>query len=574
MFSKKGLIVLGILVLALGLLIACAKAEEKVEPTPTAAKTPAAAVGKPVYGGVLPTYTSADPPMFDGFETLSYLTQPVLSAIYDKLVGISSGVPRYQEYLVPELAESWEVTETTYVFHLKKGVKFSSEPPVNGREVVAEDVKWTYEQYAKSVYKKFMVEQVAQIECPDKYTVKFTMKEPFTPFEWYTASSYMVIYPREIKDTYGDMKRWEYHKGCGTGPWCLAEYVPSVRLVYNKNPNYHQKDVNGNPIPYLDSVRVPIIPDTSTRIAALRSAQIYSYGPPQEEVNSIASTNPDLCYREDLPLGLSQIWMRTDKPPFNDVKVRQAVALAIDHDGMIASLFGGKGEKFTMLPGRWRAYRLDWDKLGEGSTYMTHDVTLAKKLLAEAGYPAGFDTLLNVTTVYGETHVNTYELIHDYLNQVGIRVKINVMEYGAFLANVYSGSNYEGMGYGPHGESGDPDMYLYDMLYPGASRNQSHVDDPWLSEMVVKQRQELDPVKRVALIQEIQRYCAVQNYYVYRPAGYGYTFWQPWVHNIWNAYLGYDNGHDWMMMWVDRDNPRCAIGPGLATSRGGDLVGK
>ena len=171
----------------------------------------------------------------------------------------------------PHLAERWEaLDDTTYVFHLRHGVKWHNKPPVNGRELVADDVKFTFERFLseKGNADRHLLEAVDRIEVVDRYTVKFVLKEPYV---WLvevlaTPRSMWIIAPEVVKQ-FGDLKKPE--STIGTGPFLLERYEPNVKTVFTRNPDYFLKDQ-----PYVDGVEWLVLEDESTGLAMYRTGQI------------------------------------------------------------------------------------------------------------------------------------------------------------------------------------------------------------------------------------------------------------------------------------------------------------
>ncbi len=199
-----------------------------------------------------------------------------LSFTHSRLVKVKAGtavVPGTQP-LEPDLAESWsQPNDRTYVFRLRKGVRWHPKPPVNGRELTADDVKYTYDRFlqVKGNPNRSTLGHVEKIDVLDRYTVKFTLAEPFGWFLDYLANTVMWIVPREAVEQFGDLRRAE---ACiGTGPWMLQRYEPNTRLTFVRNKEYF---VSG--LPYADGVEVTVDEDPSSRLASWLSGR-YDFAP-------------------------------------------------------------------------------------------------------------------------------------------------------------------------------------------------------------------------------------------------------------------------------------------------------
>jgi peptide/nickel transport system substrate-binding protein len=451
----------------------------------------------------------------------------------------------------PDLAESWEVSADglTYTFHLRKGVKWQDKPPVNGREVVASDVKFTFDRLfkvAKTLY-GYQLGDLKSVEAPDNYTLKFTLGSVYAPFLTHLGNFWGVILPPECEEKIvGGFDKVEAI--IGTGPFMLDSYQPNVAAVFKRNPTYFR-----SPLPYLDEVRETIVADKSTREAAMRAGNLDILGVDATSLQSLQKTNPELqlLTREGTLQGWA-IAMRSDKPPFNDVRVRQAVALAIDRQTWVKSLQLGLGLVDNgPIPAGMKVWKLPTDQLGEGAKYFRYDPQEAKRLLAEAGYPNGFET--TYTTHSPATYGDATDLIADYLSKVGIKVTIKVMDYPAWLASVAAGfgTTYEGMTISTQWTILDPDLTIWGFYYPGQATNISCTNDPKLNAMMEEQRRLMDYKERKKVVDDIQRYLSVQNYCISAPYPWSLILVQPWVRDYYPKVWG-DRGRIWELIWLDK----------------------
>src|SRR5437762_13264292 len=208
----------------------------------------------PKRGGTLALRTW-DPPHFDPFQTISYKTHIALSFTHSRLLRHKAG-PSVVPGAFPiegDLAESWtQPNEMTYVFKLRKGVRWQAKPPVNGRELTADDIVFSVNHFltVKGNANAYMLKSVDKVEATDKYTVKFTLKEPFVWFLDMLANPLAVaIVAREVVEKHGDLKKHE--AVVGTGLWMLDVYVPNVGLSFVRNPGYVLAG-----LPYIDRVEM------------------------------------------------------------------------------------------------------------------------------------------------------------------------------------------------------------------------------------------------------------------------------------------------------------------------------
>jgi peptide/nickel transport system substrate-binding protein len=511
----------------------------------------------PKRGGTLAIRTW-DPPNFDPFQTISYKTHIALSFTHSRLLKHKAG-PSVAPGTFPlegDLAESWtQPNETTYVFKLRKGVRWHNKPPVNGRELTADDVVFSVNHFltVKGNANAYMLKAVDKVEAPDKYTVKFTLKEPFVWLLDMLSNPHAVaIVAKEVLDKHGDFKKHE--TVIGTGPWMLDSYRPNVGLTYVRNPTYFLPG-----LPYIDRIEATVDEDNASRMAAFLSGK-YDLG--WEFVGSIARVDwvqikgtlaqrrPNLKTVEFPSPVMNHISMRTDQKPFSDVRVRRAMSLAIDRKAIIDSAYEGVGVLNPPVAAALKEWAIPFDKLGEGARYYKYDPAEAKRLLAAAGYPNGFPGTMCFTTYGTPVLVDIMQLVQKDLKAVGIDVKIDQKEYGAYIATCFYGK-FESMTFGPQTGFLEPDNFLFGQYYPEELKNQSHINDPVVADMLVRQRRTLDPAKRREIIYDIQRHLAQQQYYVQMPSTVFVAVWEGALKNY-APNMGYDYGGRLMAAWLDR----------------------
>jgi peptide/nickel transport system substrate-binding protein len=474
-----------------------------------------------------------DAPHFDPHLTSNVRTQTTLSFVYSKLVRykVGAGIPSGTFLIEPDLAERWEAPDdTTYVFHLRTGVKWHNKPPVNGRELVAEDVQFTFDRFLAEQANplRYMLEPVDRVEVVDRYTVKFVLKEPYVwLLDVLATSKAMWIIAREVAEKFGDLKKPE--SAIGTGPFLLEHYEPNVKTVFRRHPEYFLQD-----LPWVDGVEWLVINDPSTALAMYRTGQL-DLGPQpnwsvrQHDLEALKQSHPQVRYQDFLLPNSWRISMRTDQPPFNDVRVRRAISQAIDRQALIEAVWV-RGEPTGAVPRGLTEWSLPVDQLGARAKYYQYDSKEAKRLLAEAGFPTRLKTPLHATGGYGPDFLDLVQLVQRSLKDVGIVAELKLQEYGAFIATTGSGK-FEGMAIGAYAPGWEPDSILYGSYAPDSLRNTSHVNDPTLTAMLKEQRRTQDLTTRKQLIFDIQRYEAEQQYYVYLGCPTQAGAYQPYIKN-------------------------------------------
>ncbi len=509
---------------------------------------------QPKRGGVV-RIAEREAPTLDPHLSISFLTHSHVSLVYSQLVRFPNGPEQKHPAdfsILPDLAEKWEYkTPTTLVFTLRKGVKFHNKPPVNGREVTAADVKYSLERFmAKSGFRA-RLEPVQSIDAVDRHTVRITLKEPFAPLLNHLASpSFTAILPREAEDKFKDFNHPD--AVIGTGPFVLKSYDRGVRLVFERNPDYHMKG-----LPYLDGAVIEITPDSAARLSLLRAGKVdfnHMWGwASVEEGKSLQKTNPELSITPIQVIAQGMLYFRTDQAPFNDVRVRRAISLAIDRKAWNDALLFGEGCVDTgPVPCAMKEWKLEASKMdaAKAKYLVGYDPTEAKKLLAEAGQPRGFTTPAFHWPGYAPPWRSYYDLAADNLAKIGITVELKPEEYGKYISTTYLGK-FEKMAIGPVTPYTEVDDFLYGHFFPEQPENRSRVTDAELSKLLVAQRRELDPKKRKEIVDEIQRYVADKAYYVYLPSQPQYITHQPSVKGF-KHHDGYGLGLRLMYTWIDR----------------------
>jgi len=511
-----------------------------------------AEAGTPKRGGILHA-RGWDPPHFDPHLTRAFMTHTALSFVYNKLLRHKVGpdvVPG--TFIVePDLAERWEAPDdTTYIFHLRQGVKWHNKPPVNGRELVAEDVKFSFDRFltVPGNPERQLLEAVDRVEVVDRYTVKFLLKEPFVWLLDILANAMCTwIVAPEVGEKYGDFKKVE--TAIGTGPFLLESYEPNVKTIFKRNPDYFRQG-----LPYIDGVEWLVVQDESTGLAMYRTGQLDT-GPGgnwsvrQEDLEALKKSHPQLHYQDMLAINSTTIWMRNDQPPFNDVRVRRAISQAIDRQALIEAVYL-RGEPSPAIGRGLAQWSLPIDQLGAGAKYYQYNPKEAKRLLAEAGFAKGLKTPLTVSSGYGRDLIEATQLVQRYLKDVGMEVELKIQEYGAYQATTGQGK-FDGMAMGPFAVAWEGDSALYGPYMPDQPRNRGHVNDPKLTAMVQEQRRTQDPEARKQILVDFQRYAAEQQYYVYLFSVMITSSWQPYLKNFAHN-LTFDYGSRVAEMWLDR----------------------
>jgi peptide/nickel transport system substrate-binding protein len=398
-----------------------------------------------------------------------------------------------------------------------------------------------------------MLKSVERVEAPDRYTVRITLKEPFAWFLDMLASPVAIpIIAREVVEKFGDLKKAE--AVIGTGPWMLEGFKPNTGFTLVRHPAYFLAG-----LPLIDRIEVSVDEDNASRLAAFMSGKYdIGYGSAAgidrvdwvQIKDTLKQKRPHLQTVEFPSNVLNHISMRTDQKAFGDARVRQAMSLAIDRQAVIESGFEGAGIINPPVPAALRDWSIPMSQIGEGARYYKHDPAEAKRLLAAAGYPTGFPAQVCFTTYGSSVLVDIAQLVLKQLKDVGIDAKLDTKEYGAYIATCFNG-NFPSMAFGPQTPFLEPDSFLFAQYYPGEPKNQSHINDPVVADMLVRQRRTVDLTKRREVVYEIQRYLAKQQYYVQIPSAVLVSVWEGAVKNY-GPNIGYDIGGRLTAAWLDR----------------------
>jgi peptide/nickel transport system substrate-binding protein len=540
--SRRDLLKLG------GAAVAVGSGLPLLDPKPAAAQTPK-------RGGTFRIRLHVNPVHFDPQQTLAFPTMVAMSFTHSRLVKVKAGpsVKSGTAPIEPDLAESWsQPSDTTYLFKLRRGVRWHPKPPVNGRELTAEDVKYTYERFLLPANpNRGLLEQIDKIEAVDKHTVKFTLKEPFAWFLEALASTSTWIIAKEAVEQFGDLKKPE---GCiGTGPWMLERYEPSVRLIWVRNPNYF---IPG--LPYVDGVDMTLETDPSTALAGWLAGK-FDFAPEygmvvrRSDLDVVKPRKPGLQMQDHLVVFGGIWWFKLEQDPFKDVRVRRALAVATNWKEVLEtnSWSQGHGVPNPAVPAALKEWSIPIDQLPpEGRRLYDFDPGEAKRLLAQAGLPSGFKTTLETTGGYGPDYLDAVQVGLSNWKKAGIEAELKLKEYGAFISSTIFG-RFEKMGSGLFGAWADPDGYLYRYFVPGQPLNASGVNDPKLTEMIKLQRRTFNAAKRREIIYDIQRYVSQHVYVIYGPSVMPVVAWESYVKNF-GPNIGHDYGGRLMAAWLDR----------------------
>lgn len=381
---------------------------------------------------VLKYATESEPIGLDPHTITAAASIRIFKQIYNTLIDVDDNMN-----FIPELAEDWDQPdELTYIFKLRKGVKFH-----NGREMVAEDVKYSFERVLDpevAAIGKSYYDMIDTIEIVDDYTIKFRLTEPFAPFLTNLTSLYGAIVPKEVVEENGSLMQ----VACGTGPFKLKEWIPDNKIILEKNSDYFEEG-----LPKLDGVEYYVMTDESSRIAAIRTGKVDLIKLPASGV-SLLEGNTDVVIKPYQSNEYSYLGFNLDLDKFKDVGVRQAISYAVNRQEIIDLAYNGEASVsgfVTPAMGRWAIDYANEDLYQQ-------NIEKAKQLMADAGYPDGFETKISVG-LYDDIRA-TGEILQKQLERIGIKASIENLESGQYVDS-WSNKTHEMMA-GRNGAGTDP----------------------------------------------------------------------------------------------------------------------
>jgi peptide/nickel transport system substrate-binding protein len=407
----------------------------------------------------------------------------------------------------PALAESYEVNEdaTSYIFKLRQGVLFH-----NGQEMTAKDVKYSFDTAPKppppGIEVAFLA-NVAGVEVVDDYTVTITMSKPDPTLPGVIAwVRYTPIVPEGIFDQINVLS-----EGIGTGPYRLVEFVSNDRVVYTCNEDYWKPGV-----PCIRDVTLKVLPDEQSRVAALRSGEIDG-ATLSADVARTLENDETLQILEGLTSAPRVIQFNTiEDVPWRDVRVRQAINLAIDRQEIIDKVYGGRAQLTGAIPPGYGDWPLPEERLQE---LYTPNVEQAMALMQEAGLESGFDVTLEAIAAPRD-YTQIAEIVREQLRPLNINVTVEPLEIGTFAEHNGAGTfQWQSTG---RGMRGDPSGYVVDFR-TGTPLNLLWFGDGWSNEEIDRLYDEAlataDVAERMADYQRIQEIIAedVPNLYTVQP---------------------------------------------------------
>ncbi len=445
---------------------------------------------RPQPGGTLRVGITQEILNLDPHVATAFSSFQVLDLVYEGLLRLDPRTLR----LEPNLAESWSVSADglTYVFRLRRDATFH-----DGSQVDATDVKYTFDRILEPATRSpqaSFLEPVREVTVVDPFTVRIMLKRPYAPFLALLAGAGRGIVPVNFEDKVGDPRT----RTLGSGPYRLDRFSTSaVRLV--KHDRYWRRDAAGNRLPYADAVEYRVIPDPATLRAAVRAGEvelIVGFGVDVTAARTLVGV-PGLRVQSAPDLAYSLLGINHERPPFNDVRVRQALSLAVDRGALAQVVYSGRAVPAGPIPPTLEA----WQPVAPGRLpHYTPDRARARQLIQQAGHSRVSFRILPIPTV--PEAVQMAQVLREQLNAAGFAVEIEQTDFATFLAR-WRASQFDAF-VSLNGGFVDPDLHLYRHVHSTGSTNVFKFKDAAVDALLERGRTTTDAGQRVRIYRDLQ----------------------------------------------------------------------
>jgi peptide/nickel transport system substrate-binding protein/oligopeptide transport system substrate-binding protein len=479
-------------------------------------------------GGTMRFNLASDPLTLDPALSTDATSNEVVAQLFEGLVQFDKGAN-----VIPGIAWHWTISSDglTWTFHLKPGVKFH-----NGRELTAEDVKYSLERLLNRDFKSpnayfiDMIQGADQMQqgrarsleglkVVDPHCLVIALKSPYMPFLANLAAAATSIVPREEVERLGENFG---RSPVGAGPYRLAEWQSGKSIVLEAFPDYHQQTVSA------DRIRFIIGLSEEERRRSFLQNELDQVDVHRRDLEEFQKQGKKI--QEIASLNVQYICINVSKAtPFAHKLVRQALNCAIDRQALIdkTELKGEAVLAKGVFPPTLAAYN---QKL-EGYPY---DPEMARKLLADAGFPGGppGEYLLDIRDI--KAQLDRAELVRDYCLEVGIKLKLNPLGWRELLDRAYGGDSLLSFR-GWSSDNGDPDNFLYPLFHSrnwGRPGNTAFFKSPLLDQMLDKALAVRNPLERLAYYREIERMIVEEAPWVFLYHSIRFSATQPWLHGF------------------------------------------
>ncbi len=491
----------------------------------------------PKTGGTLNVYLNFNPPLDP--HKISASAQDAPGGAMSRLFRFKTGVdPKAgtDHELENDLGVSAESPDAvTWTIKLRPDGKFQNIPPVNGHPAQAEDVKATFTRALDPAVPNpnrgsLDMIDVSQIQTPASDTVVFKLNYPYAPFRQTLASAiYSWIFPREVLAGSYDPSKTVI----GTGACTLESVTPDVAYIYRRNPDWFEKGR-----PYVDGVRLAIIPDRAQQLAQFGAGNIDELlldDPNEVDAAKQSSPKAGLIKAENAAPQPLYFQMGDASSVFQDIRVRRAFSMAIDRDTIGKAIYRGEAEQMLFIPsymGKWALKVQDLPQ--DMQQYYKYNPSEAKQLLQAAGQ-SNLQLKLAYPNTFGTPiYAKHAETVANMLNAVGVKTTIVVQDYNKDFVDAGKGSRQgyfdkDTMMFAAAAVYSEADEWLFGYLHSRSTANQERLHDPTYDAMVDKARTLVNEDERLKAVLDIERYLADKMYLVPTVGTYRWVLLHPRV---------------------------------------------
>ena len=519
---KRIVCMLLVLVLCLGVLSACSAKPETETPAaeePTAneqpaespeaseevAETPPENLSVTAIEDTLTVATRGEPVLLDPQNQNDQPSAIICWQLYETIVMRNNVTGEFE----PQIAESWEqIDEKTIRFHIREGIVDHAGNPFD-----ANDVYFTVQRGCASTKKSYVWDafDAEGTTVIDDYTIDIKTKDVFAPAMQYLCNNGALMVSQQAVEDAPSLDDYGRNPTGGTGPWKFVEWIAGDRVVMERNEDYYGDK------PYFKNLVIRNITDDTTRAMSLESGDVdFVIGVSSAQLESLRA-NPNVDVHSVTSTTLTYMCMNTAHEPLGDVRVRQALRYAMDMDGMVKIAFNGAAVPADSIYCNSLSCYVEPT---EEERY-SQNIEKAKELLAEAGYPDGFE--INLWTNENQARIDLCDMIQNAWSQIGVTANVQIMEFATELEKIYAGEHdCFIMGFVSAGDDGD---FLHDNFYSTKDYydNTSAYQNERYDELMDIARTSLDPEKRQECYTEVQKIlnedlpwipiaCATQEY--------------------------------------------------------------
>jgi peptide/nickel transport system substrate-binding protein len=518
----------------------------------------------PQYGGSLTIRSIYDAANWDPYNNQSLTTfdGAWMERLFTDEWTLNPSMWNYQIAFRPDIynvglvAQDWEFTGPgTFVVHVRQGIYWQNISPANGRELTAADVAYNFDrafgvgggftQGSPSLSSNTDYSTLQSVIATGPYTVTFQwgINNPEFILETLEAQSggSVDIECPEAVTLYGNLNDW--HHAIGTGPFILTDFVDNSELTMIKNTNYwgHDERHLSNQLPYVDSLKVLIIANNPTALAAMRAGKIdVMDGVAFADAQNMLKTNPEILQISYPNNTAFTVGPKNDAKPFSDINVREAMQMALDLPTIAKTYFNGTASPSpstltsNYFPAGWGFPYSQWP--ADLQAQYAYNPSTAKQLLATAGYPNGFNTDC-VADIAADASL--LQIVQSYWAAVGINMSITTMDSTSWTNFVLTQHKQDALAYrasGLYGLTYQPVRQITALL-PGNSANYLDITDPALTAYEAQIQGSTTTTGLQQVISSMNEYIAGQHYAIslVQPSIFG--IYQPWLKGYNGQYL-------------------------------------